>query len=320
MTNWTISASILGSVALKSTVVLGAAWLSALLLRRRSPAVRHLIWTAASAAVLAIPFLSAGLPALRVPSPAAYLQGETGLVFRGLFGARGRGRAGSARPAGAGPAIACARPAFGRPGTVDSQDLACWCWALAGTDDGRVCVPLAVATARLPAERRRHGEAACGRTGDSAFRTRAGRRRGTDADGLRSSAAGHSDALRSGGVDRGAAARGPASRTGHVRRGDGGSHLIARLALSLHWWNPLAWIAWREFLKERERAAARPGDRLRGASVRLRRAPARGGAVDAICSSAAAAVAMARRSDLEGRLLSISTRGSGERACAARLP
>jgi len=41
----------------------------------------------------------------------------------------------------------------------------------------------------------------------------------------------------------------------HARRGDVATHLLARTALSLHWWNPLAWIAWREFLKERERAA-----------------------------------------------------------------
>jgi len=29
---------------------------------------------------------------------------------------------------------------------------------------------------------------------------------------------------------------------------------MARTALALNWWNPLAWISWREFLKERERA------------------------------------------------------------------
>ena len=37
----------------------------------------------------------------------------------------------------------------------------------------------------------------------------------------------------------------------HVRRGDGATHLLARTALALYWWNPLAWFAWREFLKER---------------------------------------------------------------------
>ena len=40
----------------------------------------------------------------------------------------------------------------------------------------------------------------------------------------------------------------------HVLRGDAVTHLLARTALALHWWNPLAWTVWREFLNERERA------------------------------------------------------------------
>jgi hypothetical protein len=70
MSSWNVSGwfSIFASVALKSTVVLGAAWLAAWALRGRSAALRHLVWTAAAAAVLALPFLSASLPALRVPA------------------------------------------------------------------------------------------------------------------------------------------------------------------------------------------------------------------------------------------------------------
>ncbi len=41
----------------------------------------------------------------------------------------------------------------------------------------------------------------------------------------------------------------------HIERGDSATHLMARCALSLLWWHPLAWKAWREFLKERESAA-----------------------------------------------------------------
>jgi len=40
----------------------------------------------------------------------------------------------------------------------------------------------------------------------------------------------------------------------HVQRRDPATHILARLALSLYWWNPLAWFAWREFLKEQESA------------------------------------------------------------------
>ena len=107
----------------------------------------------------------------------------------------------------------------------------------------------------------------------------------------------------------------------HVQRGDGASHLLARLALALHWWNPLAWTAWRECVKERERAAddlvlasgARASDyagHLLEVARSMQPAPA----------TVAAAVAMARRSDLEGRLLAIldtRRRSAGFRSSAA---
>ena len=92
----------------------------------------------------------------------------------------------------------------------------------------------------------------------------------------------------------------------HVRRWDVAAQLAARLALVLNWWNPMAWKAWREFLKERERATddlvlrfgARPTDY---ASHLLEVARAMHGAP----SLGWAAVAMARSSQLEGRLASI---------------
>src|SRR3954466_7982339 len=69
MTNWNESAwfALFAGVAFKSTVVLGVAWIAAFLLRGRSAAARHLVWTAASAAVLALPFLSASLPVIPLP-------------------------------------------------------------------------------------------------------------------------------------------------------------------------------------------------------------------------------------------------------------
>src|ERR1035438_246663 len=61
------SAMFLGA-ALKSIAVLCAAWLIALALRKRSAASRHIVWTAAAAALVALPLLSISLPALRVPT------------------------------------------------------------------------------------------------------------------------------------------------------------------------------------------------------------------------------------------------------------
>src|SRR5712691_749755 len=78
--------SIFIGAALKSTVVLGVAWLSTFLLRGRSAAARHLVWTAASAAILALPFLSVSLPAL--PVAASALVPDVGVLFRTTATAR----------------------------------------------------------------------------------------------------------------------------------------------------------------------------------------------------------------------------------------
>src|SRR5260370_41317282 len=74
------------NVALKSTAVLGAAWLVAFLMRGRSAAARHLVWTAA-AAVLALPFLSLTLPILPVPMAGALLP-DVSVVFQTAATAR----------------------------------------------------------------------------------------------------------------------------------------------------------------------------------------------------------------------------------------
>src|SRR6185369_1305094 len=86
MSGWNESAwfSIWISAALKASAVLGAAWVVAFLLRGRSAAARHLVWTAAAAAVLALPLLSLSLPALRLPVSAADLPMNTGVVFRAV--------------------------------------------------------------------------------------------------------------------------------------------------------------------------------------------------------------------------------------------
>ena len=52
---------------LKATLILGAAAIASIVLRRASAAVRHLVWTLALIAALAIPALSLALPRWELP-------------------------------------------------------------------------------------------------------------------------------------------------------------------------------------------------------------------------------------------------------------
>ena len=92
----------------------------------------------------------------------------------------------------------------------------------------------------------------------------------------------------------------------HVRRRDPAVHIAARLALCLYWWNPAAWAAWWEMLKERERAA---DDAVLGAGSRASDYAAHlldiARSMRDVPGIAPTAICMARKSQLEGRLLAI---------------
>src|SRR5271157_5887439 len=311
MSIWNVSQwfSFFASAALKSTVVLGAAWLAAWALRGRSAALRHLVWTAAAAAVLALPFLSASLPALRVPASGALLPFDPAVVFQVT------GSAAVEPPSSALPLSATARRATNAPRYSDWRIWLMALWA-AGA---------AAAFARMFA------------AFIAMWRIRRAARPFPD-DGLANALAqslgipgpvcvleGRPGSMpMTFGLLRPAVFMPPEAAAwseerrhvvllhelAHVRRGDAATHLLARTALSLNCWNPLAWSAWREFLKERERATddlvlnagARAPDyagHLLEVARTLQSAPA----------TAWAAVAMARRSQLEGRLLAILDSG-----------
>jgi TonB family protein len=107
----------------------------------------------------------------------------------------------------------------------------------------------------------------------------------------------------------------------HVRRGDLATQLIARVAVSLFWWNPLAWMAMREFVKERERAAddlvLTAGESATAYASQLL-AIARSMQTMPVLISAA--VAMARPSQLEGRLMAILDARTNRRSPGPRAP
>ncbi len=288
----------------KSTAVLGAAWLAALLIRRRSAAARHVGWSVVFAALLALPFLSMTLPPWRVPVAVPHL--ASGLVFQASAYGSTQDPAWKARQY----AIRAAPLLKSASWPPDWRMLLMIVWAGGA----------AMSFAQLLI----------------GWNTIARLRRSARPCTMPEFAALAKVLNIQDEVDLLEIARGsmpitfgllrpaifiPADATGwsaerrqivllhelaHVRRGDSATHLLARIALGLYWWNPLAWTAWRELLKERERAA---DDLVLGVGTcaseyashlleiaRSMQSPAALGWV---------ALAMARSSQLEGRLSAI---------------
>jgi TonB family protein len=311
MSSWNVSEwfSFLVNTALKSTVLLGAAWLAAWALRGRSAALRHLVWTAAAAAVLALPFLSASLPALRVPASRALLPFDPAVVFRVASSATVEPPSPSSLPP------ATARRAIPAPLYSDLRIWLMLLWAAGAAAAFARMFAAFLALWRVQRTARPFPDDGLSR----ALAQSLGIRHPVRV--LESRPGGMPMTF---GLLRPAVFLPPEAATwseerrrvvllhelAHVRRGDVATHLLARTAFSLNWWNPLAWSAWREFLKERERstddlvlnAGARASDyagHLLEVARTLQSAPA----------TAWAAVAMARRSQLEGRLLAILDSG-----------
>lgn len=303
MSAW--SAILLGA-ALKSTIVVGAAWLLAFALRRQSAAARHLVWTAAAAALLALPLLSVSMPALRIRST-VLAPLVSPVTFRTTAVASGDGSAPSDRQV----APAQQQPAGRTPWSPDFRFLIPLVWA-AGT--ALALAHMAAAWIVMWRVRRTAPPLA-----DSALFPALAR-----VLGIR-----HTVALLEvprGGMPLSFGVLHPAvflpadahewsedrrrvvmlHELAHIRRGDLATQTIARAAVALFWWNPLAWTVWREFVKERERAAddlvltaGEPATEYAGHLLDIARS------MHALPALVSAAVAMARPSQLEGRLMAI---------------
>jgi TonB family protein len=309
MGNWTASAwPILVSAALKSTLVLGAAWLITVLLRGRSAAARHIVWTACAAGLLALPVLSISLPVLRLTVANAVLpaDGDT-LVFHATTAAAAPSGTVTAPGPHAVPAAqvpAAARAAMGWRSVL----LLVWAAGLLLALTQMLAACFALWRARRAARPSGYAALASSLARDLGIVDKV---HVLEVPGGMPMTFG---VLRPTVFVPSCAAEWSEDRRrvvllhelAHVRRGDAATHLMARTALALNWWNPLAWSAWRAFLRERERAA----DDLvltAGAAAtdyaahlleiaRTMQSPA---------PMAAAGVAMARSSQLEGRLLAI---------------
>lgn len=297
--------AILAGAAVKSVAVVALAWAITKLMRRASAASRHMVWTASAAAVIALPVFLAWTPVRvkglkwRVPGPAAAI-----FEVNSSASAPAEPGAGSAASHHAAGARAKAIP--------DWRVLIAGMWALGS----------AIALVQMLV-----GYAAIAR-----MRRRLARRGSVEGVELLESRAGSMPMAA--GLWKPAvfvpadANEWPEERRravllhemAHVRRGDAATQLIARVALAMYWWNPLAWTAWRESMKERERAAddavLQSGVGAADYAMHLLEIARRMSA-----PAFAAGVAMARSSQLEGRVLAIldsktSRRGAGRWSAA----
>ena len=296
--------SYLAGAALKSSALLLVAWMATRLLRRRSAAVRHLIWTGAAAAVLALPFLTAGLPPLALPGADRIAALAPNITFRSDATSTADRQAPGATP---GRAAGAATPGW----HPDWKLIVVSVWA-AGTAIG--LMQMLVAAALLGRKRRQARVHPAAAEGFALARTLGVDHPVRFLEGPADSMPMVFGLLRPAIFLPANAAQWTEERRrlvmlhelAHVRRGDVATHLVARTALSLYWWNPLAWTAWREFLKERERAAddlvLLSGARASDYASHLLEVARGMQPAHALVSTAAC---MARPSQLEGRLLAI---------------
>jgi TonB family protein len=307
MLNESISSSLLAWVAIKSTAVLLAAWFAVMLLRNRSAAARHLVWSAAFAALLALPFLSISLPAVRIAVDPILLPPGMAL-FTTDASERDTALAQTERES------SVVRLAESRARFPDRRLALMLLWGA-----GAAAVLAQMLLAWVAVWRVQRGACRFQGANVRALAKEIGMEQQVD---VLESAAGSMPMtfglLRQAVLMPADASRWTEERRrmvllhelAHLRRGDPATHLLSRIALSFYWWNPLAWKAWGEFLKERERAAddlvlsvgVRPSD-YAGHLLEIART------MQSTRGAASAAVAMARPSQLEGRLLAILDSG-----------
>jgi HEAT repeat protein/beta-lactamase regulating signal transducer with metallopeptidase domain len=317
----------------KSTLLLSAAAIASIALRRGSAAARHMVWTLALAGVLVLPVLSLALPRWQfsivtltaempapsvVPAPASLPSPATPAAI-GVTPPAPLMRTPSRAASSVSPAASSVSPApsiASQPG-ISWPSLLLIVWLVGAS---LVLGRLAVGIAAVQWMSRRiervteapwlgQARALAQRLGVSPriVFLRSGRAVMPMAWGIfRPAVLMPSDAD-----------HWPAERLrivllhelAHVRRRDCLTHMLAQLACAGHWFNPLAWMAARRARTERERAcddlvlaAGTRGPDYATELIEIARVM-RAGRFPAVL--AGASLAMAHRSELEGRLMAI---------------
>jgi beta-lactamase regulating signal transducer with metallopeptidase domain len=333
--------AILADAAIKGLVILGVAAAVTAVLRRRSAALRHMLWTLALAAMALVPVLSAAMPSLRVPVlPSEYLPRTETAATRPPMYSPG-GNYGVDQPQGTGPIESSPLP---RVVTVAPPEVAVSSVKIDAPPPAEKIVP-------PPPAEPMHWSAwvlmawAAGTVvmvamllaGTVAvWRARRQARRVTDERWLRL-VADLSDSL---GVRRPVTLlESPGSlipmtcgilhptillpaeahdwaderrsvvllhELAHIKRADCLTQDAARLVRAIYWFNPLAWLAGRMLRIERERACddmvLAAGHKASAYASHLLEIVS---TLHSVRCPSLAAVAMARRSQFEGRMLAI---------------
>lgn len=292
--------ALLLQIALKASVVFTLTWVATLMMRRHSAAARHLVWTLGISAALLLPVLGAATPALNLSMPADPVIVSVSDVTDAL------------------PVMAPETV----PGTTDpvpDHSVSTTMMLAALWVGGTVVALIKLAVGLLRVRAIRSGALAVDDEGWQAETARA-----AAALDLRNRIAVRQTARTAVplvcGVWRPAillplsADEWTAERrrvvllheSAHVKRHDCATLALARLAVALHWFNPLAYVALKQLRAEQERAAddlvLTTGTDASAYADHLLEIARAFRTVDA---AGATALAMARPSDIEGRLLAI---------------
>jgi HEAT repeat protein/beta-lactamase regulating signal transducer with metallopeptidase domain len=309
---------------LKATVLLAAAAVASLALRRASAAVRHLIWTLGITSTLLVPALALTLPRWQVPlvtlsGPSAFPAGPgdaSGASAPSVVQQDSERVAAAVRATSAdGASESARRGAF--PPSLTWQHAAIGLW-LAGVLAilGRLALGLAavqwLSRQSAPVVEAPWLPLARGLAGELGIGTRVAFLRSASATMPMSWGLLKPSILMPVDVDDW-----PFDRLrivllhelAHVRRRDCLTHALAQVACAVYWFNPLVWIAARHLRMERERAcddlvlaAGTCGPDYADQLLELARAM-RGGRFPGLLTGTT--LAMAHRSQLEGRLMAI---------------
>jgi beta-lactamase regulating signal transducer with metallopeptidase domain len=323
--SWTAWMPVIDTIA-KATVILALAGLTTTLLRRTSAAARHLVWTAALLAVLVLPALTLALPRwelplVKVPAPPVATSTANASVAVEAPAASGIAAPDrrSSREASSVLKVEATQPqseaAAPLRSTFTWPQIALAIWAAgAALVVGRLL--LGFLAVQLLARRTEPAVSSSWMTVACALAREIGVRRVAFRRSARTSMPIAFGILQPTVVMPADADEWPADRLrivllhelAHVKRLDCATHMLAQLACAAYWFNPLAWIAARRIRTERERAcddlvlaAGTAGPDYADQLLEIARAMR----TARFSVAAGASLAMAHRSQLEGRLMAI---------------